>query len=129
MLLISTSAYAKVALTINGLEGELENNVEAYLSSIPESDYSTHLRFQSRLEKSMTEALVALGYYHPQFEFVVVSDEQELMVNINPGPLTTIKEMDVVISGEAESDADFANLINRNALKVTRRLIMASTML
>ncbi|NNN69392.1 autotransporter assembly complex protein TamA [Vibrio sp. 3-2(1)] len=118
MLLISTSAYAKVALTINGLEGELENNVEAYLSSIPDSDYSTHLRFQSRLEKSMTEALVALGYYHPQFEFVVVSDEQELMVNINPGPLTTIKEMDVVISGEAESDADFANLINRNALKV-----------
>ena len=57
LLVFSHSAYADVSLTIKGLDGALEDNVNAYLSSIPEDDYSTSLRFQARLDQSITEAM------------------------------------------------------------------------
>lgn len=64
LLVVSQSAYADVSLKLKGIDGALEDNVKAYLSSIPEKDYSTSLRFQARLDQSITEALNALGYYH-----------------------------------------------------------------
>ncbi len=63
--LFSAVSYADVKLEITGISGAEKDNVEAYLSSIAAQDYSTSLRFQSQLERSMTEALNALGYYHP----------------------------------------------------------------
>ncbi|MDE1220791.1 autotransporter assembly complex protein TamA [Vibrio aestuarianus] len=118
MLLLSTSVDAKVDLAINGLQGEQKTNVDGYLSSIPQSDYSTGLRFQSRLEKSISEALSAIGYYHPKFDFLVEANGQKLVVNVTPGEVMTVQEFDVVISGEAESDRDFRELISLNALQV-----------
>lgn len=118
MLLLSTSVYADVDLTINGLQGEQKTNVDGYLSSIPQSDYSTDLRFQSRLEKSISEALIALGYYHPKFEFLVEDNDRKLVVNVTPGEVMTVQEFDVVISGEAESDSDFRELISKSLLQV-----------
>ena len=99
MLLLSTSVDAKVDLAINGLQGEQKTNVDGYLSSIPQRDYSTDLRFQSRLEKSISEALSAIGYYHPKFDFIVEANGQKLVVNVTPGEVMTVQEFDVVISG------------------------------
>ncbi len=118
MLLLSTSVYADVDLAINGLQREQKTNVDGYLSSIPQSDYSTDLRFQSRLEKSISEALSAIGYYHPKFDFIVEANGQKLVVNVTPGEVMTVQEFDVVISGEAESDRDFREIISKNVLQV-----------
>ena len=64
LLLSSFPVYSQeIDLSVKGLSGELEKNVDAYLSSIPAEEYNTSLRFQARLEKSLTEALNALGYY------------------------------------------------------------------
>ncbi|NOI71379.1 autotransporter assembly complex protein TamA [Vibrio owensii] len=122
LLAFSHSAYADVSLTIKGIDGALEDNVNAYLSSIPEDDYSTSLRFQARLEQSITEALNALGYYHAKISYTITKDNDELIVNVKPGEPIRIKEMDVVISGEAEKDEEFTNLINKSRLKEGRIL-------
>ncbi|ELI5379799.1 TPA: autotransporter assembly complex family protein [Vibrio parahaemolyticus] len=122
LLVVSQSAYADVSLKLKGINGALEDNVKAYLSSIPEKDYSTSLRFQARLDQSITEALNALGYYHAKISYSISEGNDELIVNIHKGLPVKIKVMDVVISGEAKEDEEFANLIAKSPLKVGRIL-------
>ncbi|HAS6995696.1 autotransporter assembly complex protein TamA [Vibrio parahaemolyticus] len=122
LLVASQSAYADVSLKLKGIDGALEDNVKAYLSSIPEKDYSTSLRFQARLDQSITEALNALGYYHAKISYSISEGNDELIVNIHKGLPVKIKVMDVVISGEAKEDEEFANLIAKSPLKVGRIL-------
>ncbi|EOX4832991.1 autotransporter assembly complex family protein [Vibrio alginolyticus] len=114
----SHGAYADVSLTLKGIDGALEENVSAYLSSIPEKDYSTSLRFQARLDQSITEALNALGYYHAKISYSIPEANDELIVLIKPGLPVKVKVMDVVITGEAKDDEEFAKLIERSPLKV-----------
>ncbi|PFG45365.1 autotransporter secretion outer membrane protein TamA [Vibrio sp. ES.051] len=118
LLVFSHGAYADVSLTLKGIDGALEENVSAYLSSIPEKDYATSLRFQARLDQSITEALNALGYYHAKISYAMPEGNDELIVNINPGLPVKVTVMDVVITGEAKDDKEFANLIERSPLKV-----------
>ncbi|MFW1056851.1 autotransporter assembly complex protein TamA [Vibrio parahaemolyticus] len=122
LLVVSQSAYADVSLKLKGIDGALEDNVKAYLSSIPEKDYSTSLRFQARLDQSITEALNALGYYHAKISYSISEGNDELIVNIHKGLPVKIKVIDVVISGEAKEDEEFANLIAKSPLKVGRIL-------
>ncbi|ELV8769226.1 outer membrane protein assembly factor [Vibrio harveyi] len=122
LLAFSHSAYADVSLKIKGIDGALEDNVNAYLSSIPEDDYSTSLRFQARLEQSITEALNALGYYHAKISYTITKDNDELIVNVQPGEPVRVKLMDVVISGEATQDEAFVKLLEKSPLKVGRIL-------
>ncbi|EKY4195682.1 outer membrane protein assembly factor [Vibrio harveyi] len=122
LLAFSHSAYADVSLKIKGVDGALEDNVNAYLSSIPEDDYSTSLRFQARLEQSITEALNALGYYHAKISYTITKDNDELIVNVQPGEPVRVKLMDVVISGEANQDEAFVKLLEKSPLKVGRIL-------
>ncbi|EGQ8899096.1 outer membrane protein assembly factor [Vibrio parahaemolyticus] len=122
LLVVSQSAYADVSLKLKGIDGALEDNVKAYLSSIPEKDYSTSLRFQARLDQSIAEALNALGYYHAKISYSISEGNDELIVNIHKGLPVKIKVMDVVISGEAKEDDEFANLIAKSPLKVGRIL-------
>ncbi|CAI2295462.1 autotransporter assembly complex protein TamA [Vibrio parahaemolyticus] len=122
LLVVSQSTYADVSLKLKGIDGALEDNVKAYLSSIPEKDYSTSLRFQARLDQSITEALNALGYYHAKISYSISEGNDELIVNIHKGLPVKIKVMDVVISGEAKEDEEFTNLIAKSPLKVGRIL-------
>ncbi|MFA0425138.1 POTRA domain-containing protein, partial [Vibrio sp. 10N.222.54.A1] len=100
-LLSSTLAFADVSLEIKGLDGALEDNVDAYLSAIPEEEYSVSLRFQSRLESMIKEALNALGYYHPKITFTHSEDDTEMTVTVEPGEPVVIYTSDIVLTGEA----------------------------
>lgn len=122
-LLSPTLAHAEeVDLTIKGLKGSAEDNVDAYLSSIPPEEYRTDLRFQARVQRIITEALNAVGYYHPTFKFEVSEQNNELIVTVNRGKPLIIKEADIQISGEAEGDVDFILLVKNSKLTKGRRL-------
>ncbi len=118
----SYDAAAKVSLKLQGIDGALEDNVNAYLSSIPDDDISTSLRFQARLDESITEALNALGYYHAETSYTITENKDELIIDIKKGPPIKIKVMDVVITGEAKEDLEFKSLIAGSPLKVGRVL-------
>lgn len=112
-----------VDLEIQGIEGALRDNVDAYLSAIPEQDYEVSLRFKARLERNFNEALNALGYYHPSYEFDVSEDQTRVTVTIEPGPVVLIEQVDIQVSGEASTDAEFSAAIEKSGLKVGQPLI------
>ncbi|MFA0626886.1 autotransporter assembly complex family protein [Vibrio sp. 10N.222.49.A3] len=115
-LLSSTFAFADVSLDIKGLDGALADNVDAYLSAIPEEEYSVSLRFQSRLESMINEALNALGYYQPNITFTHSEDDTELTVTVEPGEPVVIYASDIVLTGEAKDEPDFLALIAKSKL-------------
>lgn len=110
-----SAVHAETSLIINGLEGELQTNVETYLSAIEPEAYSTSLRFRSRLEKRIQQALRALGYYHPDIRFRVEDDQ--LVVTVQPGSPVRIKQSDIVLSGAMSSDKDAAALLDKSGLQ------------
>lgn len=125
LLIFSASpSYAETELTIEGLDGELEDNVSSYLSSIKESEYSTSLRFQSRVKENITDALKALGYYNPDIQFKIEGErdkpnaDHEIIVTVDAGIPTIIYESDIEIEGEAATDVDFMRLIDRSKLNL-----------
>ncbi len=118
-------AHADVALKVEGLDGPLQDNVSAYLSSIKAEDYSVSLRFQSQLRDSISDALKALGYYSPEIDFTVEgeqSDEQTLLVQVQPGDPVIIYVSDIILTGEATNDDDFVELVARSKLNLGREL-------
>ncbi|MGF1752510.1 autotransporter assembly complex protein TamA [Vibrio makurazakiensis] len=116
-LLSSTLAFADVSLELEGLDGALQDNVDAYLLGIPEDEYAVSLRFQSRLEKLITEAVNALGYYHPTIQFYPAEDDSELRVVVDKGEPVLIYQSDIQLTGEAKNDPDFLALIAKSQLK------------
>lgn len=117
-VLLTSSNVLATKLDVTGLEGELATNVDAYLSTIDEKEYSTSLRFQSRLEENVIKALKALGYYQPSIDFIVSEDQQTLSVQVGPGPATLIAQSNITILGEAENDEDFQALLTASQVKV-----------
>lgn len=113
-----TLASSEVDLTLEGVSGALKENIEAHLSSIPSEDYATSLRFQSRLDNIINEALKALGYYHASVEYQISPDNDELTAIIAPGEVMKLAEVDVRFTGEAASDESFAALLENSPLKV-----------
>lgn len=124
VLSMPMKAYAETDLEIEGLDGELEDNVSVYLSSIDEDKYSVSLRFQSRVEDNITQALKALGYYNPTIAFSIEGDmnnpeaDKTLVVNVDAGPPVVIYESDIVINGEAATDLDFLNAVDQSKLNL-----------
>lgn len=111
-------AQAQLSLKVEGLEGKLEDNVDAYLSNIPQSEYSTSLRFLSRIEKLIKESLQALGYYHSEIVVTVDEKQQLLQFTVTAGEPIVIKAVDIMIIGEAESDSAFTELLAKSKIKV-----------
>jgi translocation and assembly module TamA len=120
LLIMPAYVIAETELDIEGLEGPLLSNVEAYISGIPEEDYSVSLRFQSRLEESINDALKALGYYQPVTTFTVEGEEGDhtLLVTIDPGEPVYIYVSDILITGEAKNDVDFIQTVDNSGLNL-----------
>lgn len=115
-LLTCSVTWAETTLKIEGLDGGLKDNVDIYISAIPTEEYSTSLRFQSRLRDNISTALKALGYYNPNVVFTVSDDENDVIVNIEKGAPVLIEVLDIDFAGEAEQDADFSELVTKSGL-------------
>ncbi|MGL0951318.1 autotransporter assembly complex protein TamA [Vibrio vulnificus] len=110
-------AAPQVSLSLEGVSGAVEENIEAHLTSIDEKDYSTSLRFQSRLDGIINGALNALGYYHAQIDYQISDDQEELTAHITLGEPVRVETFDVRIEGEASNDKDFLQLLEKSPLK------------
>ena len=117
-MLAIPSVWAKTALVIKGLKGSLEDNVNAYVSAIPEEDYSISMRFRDQLEGEIKDALKALGRYQPSFSYQVEQggEDKTLIVTVIPGPETKIVKSDIRITGMALDDPDFISLVRKSGL-------------
>ncbi|MCE2595446.1 autotransporter assembly complex protein TamA [Motilimonas cestriensis] len=126
-LLISVSAMAKVDLTIEGLDGELEANVEAYLLSVAEPTGKNLGSYRDSLETEAANALKALGYYHSDVKLdVSLKDGQvgklKVVANISAGEPVIIKALDLKLIGEARHDEVFLTFAKKLPLQVDKPL-------
>ncbi|MEJ2765843.1 autotransporter assembly complex family protein [Photobacterium sp. MCCC 1A19761] len=117
-LACSAPVSAETTLSIQGLSGKLEDNVEAYVSAIPKEDYSTSVRFREQLEGEIEDALKALGRYQPTFSYEIQEegDNTQMTVTVDAGPETRIARRDIRITGMAKDDPDFLALVQESGL-------------
>lgn len=120
MLFTASKSFASTELVLQGLDSDLKKNVEQYLASIPAADYSTSLRFKSQLKVRINQALNALGYYNSKISFT--SENDQLIVNVQPGPPILIENVDFKLMGDAENDHDFLELLQDSSIKNGARL-------
>ena len=113
-----THAQSGISFDIQGVKGELKDNVEIYLQRFYGADYTPSIRFHAELEQEVQTALQALGFYHANIH--IEHDEQtahNISITINAGEPVRLTKTDIVITGDAAEDADFTQLLKLNAPK------------
>lgn len=103
---------------VDGISGELHDNVLIYLKKHENSDALTGNRFQAALQQDIATALQALGYYHSEIKVVTDSkDPATVRISINAGEPIRIELADILLIGEAQTDADFIAVLAKQAPK------------
>ncbi|MDC4226630.1 MAG: hypothetical protein MPW15_20865 [Candidatus Manganitrophus sp.] len=102
----------KITVEIEGVEGELLENVQAYLRlEKPPSPLteSTLRRLYRQAPEEIHQALQALGYYQPQIESELTRAEERWIARfkIDPGPPVRVARIDLTVTGEGKGDPAF----------------------
>ena len=124
LMLLATPAIqaATVRLQLEGLSGELQNNVRLGLASISSDEVSADSRFQARLTDSIKKSLSALGYFQPAITFQTLpesltTNNNVIKVTVDPGPPVKIAGTTIVLEGEARQDPDYQAWIKKGRPK------------
>lgn len=115
-LVAGSATAANVRLQLEGLNGPLEKNVRARLSTIENDEVTPDRRFQARVEDAIREGLKALGYYEPTINFTLQpapagGGRPVLVANVQAGIPVKIGDTDVVLRGGAREDQDYLDLL------------------
>ncbi|MBR9813170.1 outer membrane protein assembly factor [bacterium] len=103
---------ATVTVAVDGVTGELRDNVRAVLGiqrlvDRPDTRRRTIRRMHRRAEADIREALQPFGYYRPQVqaELDETDDGYAARYVIDQGPQTTIAKLDIRIEGDGADEA------------------------
>ncbi|RCX26377.1 autotransporter assembly complex protein TamA [Thioalbus denitrificans] len=123
LLLWSLGALAqpRVEVRLEGIEGELADNVRAYLSLIQSPpDSEAHLRrLYRQAPAEIEQALAALGHYRPRIEPALNPDGEAWVAEfrIDPGPPVRVTRFALTLSGAGAEDRAFRELRGRLPVK------------
>ncbi|WP_431224052.1 autotransporter assembly complex protein TamA [Serratia sp. L9] len=115
-LFVTQSVFAaNVRLQVEGLSGELEQNVRVRLSAITPEEVNAEGRFRARVDAAIRQGLRPLGYYQPIIDFTF-DDSPELSrpilrAKVNPGEPIRIAGANIQLEGGARTDEDYLNLV------------------
>lgn len=105
-----------ISLTIQGLSGELQKNVEARISSLPKGQYQNSLYFRNRVQEEIELGVKALGYYEAKVTFDYNETKHELIATVKQGKPIYVKEIEVNLTFAGDVDSSFDSLLE-SALK------------
>jgi translocation and assembly module TamA len=119
VLLCAGTARADVRLEISGGDRALRDNIAAHIGPLPDAD-AIGRAYQRRARATALEAAEALGYYNATIELTRVEEGEDsvLRIAVEPGPRVRIAAVDVTLSGEAEQDPAFRELLDVLPLRV-----------
>ena len=105
---------------IRGISGELKDNVEVFLTSVPDPQSIDLERYREQVKKSSLHALQAFGYYQPVITVKVEKTGNNYAVEIHvvAGEPVRIAQLDVQIVGEAQQDPEFKRLMLQQPFQV-----------
>nr|WP_312845187.1 autotransporter assembly complex family protein [Halomonas populi] len=102
LYVISVPAAWALTAAIDGVEGDIEENISAYLESIDEEQY-TDVRLEGEIRNRTQEAMRVYGYYEPDIRVEL----EPVRLTIEPGPRIEIEVLSINIEGDARDDAPF----------------------
>ncbi len=110
------SAVKNVSYDVSGLDGELQSNVEIYLSQLPPVKSDRVGRYEDDITEAVRNGLQALGYYQPQIAFGKL-DGATLHLEVTPGEPVRFRHIKVTLSGDADHDQLFKTLLEQLPIK------------
>jgi translocation and assembly module TamA len=144
----TAEARERVTVELSGVDGEITSNVTAFLSiaqlqtrprglleSIPligeEEEAPAPIsedhvrRLHGRAEKEIRQALQPYGYYSPTIRTRLDRIEGDWVAryDIDPGPATVIRQLDLVILGPGLEDPDIRRAVSDVDLREGQRLM------
>jgi translocation and assembly module TamA len=101
LLMLPAPLFAAYALRIDGVDGPLRKNVEAYIGPREETDRMSWRALGKHVDKQVRDALQALGYYHP---IISLSRDGEgenavAVIDITVGEPVRLRRVDVQFEG------------------------------
>ncbi len=116
--LIAPAAEARVEVSIEGIEGELRDNVRAYVTLISRGESGaddeplpedTLRRLHRRAPDEIRQALEPFGYYQPTVESELERDGAtwRATYRVDPGPPVIVSRVRIAIEGDARDDRAF----------------------
>lgn len=112
---LTTIAAEKVDLVVQGVEGEVRDNVSSYIGPLTSDDLKSWRSSKSRLETTTREAMEAMGYYSPEIQ--VEQRPKEILIRVSPGTPVRVAQLRLVFQGEAGNDIAFTALRESLPLK------------
>lgn len=113
-------AVDHVRVEIEGLSGDMLNNVTGYLTLIQQKSHDalTDERIQKLHKKTpseIREALQPFGYYKPEIQAELTFAENIWVAHyrVDPGPALKILSVDVQIHGAGAQDSAFQRVLNK----------------
>jgi len=105
-------------LRLIGIDGELRNNVEAYIGPKEETGRMSFRALARHVDTQARDALRALGYYHPQITIERRgSDEKPILrATIDPGEPVRLRRVDVQFSAAVDPQ-ELVEFVHENAPK------------
>ena len=116
----SSSAFTPSKLDVNGTNGEVTENIEAFLAPFINQPFTQYQ--QQKALKTTEKAMLALGYYHPQITFVIEPDSDTLTLDIEVGKPLSWNTIDIEIQGQAQHDKAIKLLLTDLPLKVGQQV-------
>ncbi len=129
LTVMQSAGAANGTVMLEGVEGELRDNIQAWLSLEQEPCDTPDWRMQAGLkeaEKDIRQALQAFGYYQPVISQTFQAGEKDgcwsASFDIQPGSRVSLRNIDVDILGPADSDDSFQKLLEKADLKAGQPL-------
>lgn len=119
---------SNVNLILEGLNSELEYNVRKKLSKIDCSITHISVDFQKQLNHAIRSSLSPLGYYNPTIDFLISLEKPDnkqsntLTIKINIGEPIKVNAININISGDAQYDNDYQQIIKESQFFIGKKL-------
>ena len=112
----SCFAYDKVSVRVTGVQGQIAENVDAFLApdDLPEQSTAVEAdQYIRQIPQKVSKALRALGYYHPKIIInkVVKDNVLSVEVDITAGEPVKVRSLSIKVEGEGNSLEDFQEFL------------------
>ncbi|WP_434985697.1 autotransporter assembly complex protein TamA [Vreelandella zhaodongensis] len=114
LLVLTANPTWALNASISGVSDEVEDNIDAYLQTIDEDQY-TELRLEGEIRRRTQEAMRVYGYYDPDISVDVT--KRPIDLRIDPGPQVKIEILSINIDGEAKDDPPFQTALDAFPLR------------
>lgn len=118
-LLLAPSAWAaKITYKVEGLKGELKDNVTAYLNGLPTYQDRQFRAARERIQEAVSQGLQATGYYQPKIEIIRQRETpSKVVIKVEKGEPVIVTSLDVLLRGDAGQDEAYSRLLDDLPLK------------